>query len=54
MACPFPPSTSIHPPPFAIPPLGGETVISLFCLAISIAVVYVPHLSHTRSCIAFP
>ena len=36
------------------PPGGGESVGSLFCWATSIAVVCVPHLSHTRSCIAFP
>ena len=54
---PCPPPLEIPPSPLAIcphPPLGGETVTSLFCQAISIAVVCVPHLSHTRSCIAFP
>ena len=41
------------PPPLKSPPPGeGETITSLFCWAI--AVVYVPHLSRTRSCIAFP
>ena len=35
------------------PPPGGETVISLFCYAISIAGICSP-LSHIRSCIAFP
>ena len=33
---------------------GGGTVTSLFCWAISVAMVCVPHLSHTRCCIAFP
>ena len=40
------------PPPLQSPPGGGGT--SLFCWAISVAVVCVPHLSHTRSCIALP
>jgi len=50
-------AVEIPPSPLAIcphPPLGGETVTSLFCQAISIAVFCVPHLSHTRPCIAFP
>ena len=41
-------------PPLKSPPPGGETVTSLFSWAISIAVVCVPHLSHTCSCIVFP
>ena len=53
----------LQSPPFATspspcnpfpPPWEGETITSLFCKAISIAVVCVPHLYHTRSCIAFP
>ena len=45
----LPPPPRNPPPPLQSLPLpgGGETVISLFCWAISIAVVSVPHLSHT-------
>ena len=52
---PAPPSKSPPPPCNPPPPQGGgENVTSLFCSAISVAMVCVPHLSHTRSCIAFP
>ena len=62
---PPPPPAQVQPcqarasglPSFLFPPLPpsrGETVTSLFCGAISIAVVCVPHLPHTRSGIAFP
>ena len=45
----------VPPPPLATAPLPGrgETVTPLFCYAIYIVVVCVPHLSHPRSCIAF-
>ena len=44
-------SALMYPPPFATP---KKTVPSLFCDAISIALVCVPQLSHTRCCLAFP